>query len=288
MSDERSTKIIVDATLSEGTSAQESQASEDSQALECSSTPENTAKPDRSTAIDCESVPENAARNSRPTAIDLESAPGNLTKELLDKFLAVAAEERRAAEERTSEIIVRFSKLITVMTCMTMVIVGMSVAVIINQSRSSRTAALPRPLEPTPVLVPPIPPLAPDKTTPALPPPPPPAAAETPTTGKGLPPFSPPPAEVRPQPSREAVATRPTVVDVKQLLARPSSEPKPAPRPVQRDIKLSEWPGEENRQPPARPVRRVAPRPAMVYPLDTPASEADMLASHRSVPAERW
>jgi hypothetical protein len=60
------------------------------------------------------------------------SDAGNLTVETLNRYLAVAAEDREAAEERSAEVITRFTKLTIAMMCVTMVIAGANVAMIIS------------------------------------------------------------------------------------------------------------------------------------------------------------
>ena len=74
------------------------------------------------------------AEHSRPADVAPDVLAGNLTVEALNRYLAVAAEDREAAEERSAEIIARFSKLTIAMMCVTMVIAGANVAMIIRQS----------------------------------------------------------------------------------------------------------------------------------------------------------
>jgi hypothetical protein len=78
------------------------------------------------------------AGQSRSTDPVHEAIAGNIAMEILERYLAAAAEERRAADERASEVIVRFSKLITAMVCMTMVIAGATLAMIFRQSSNAR------------------------------------------------------------------------------------------------------------------------------------------------------
>ena len=106
----------------------------------------------------------------RATEILSEAMAGNLTMEAVNRYLAAAAEDREAAEERSAEIIARFSKLTIAMMCVTMVIAGANVAMIIRQSGAAQpqlsaaqppAVVLPRPVE-TPALVgPPAPPILP-------------------------------------------------------------------------------------------------------------------------------
>jgi hypothetical protein len=131
----------------------------------------------------------------RATEIPPEAVAGNLTVETLNRYLAVAAEDREAAEERSAEIIARFSKLTIAMMCVTMVIAGANVAMIIRQSSTTQpqlsaaqppAVALPRAVE-TPVVVAPAAP-------PVLPTPVPPAQPEPPRTAEKIPLLGSPPS----------------------------------------------------------------------------------------------
>jgi hypothetical protein len=106
----------------------------------------------------------------RATELLPKATAGNLTVEVLDRYLAAAAEDREAAEERSAEIISRFSKLTIAMMCVTMVIAGANVAMIIRQSSAPQprwaaiqppAVTLPRPAEMPMLVVPQAPPVLP-------------------------------------------------------------------------------------------------------------------------------
>jgi hypothetical protein len=86
-----------------------------------------------------------------------ESILGNLTMETLNRYLAAAAEDRDAAEARSSQVIARFTKLTIAVMGLTMVIAGANVAMIIRQSSAVQPVVVvpPRPVEMPTVLVPP-------------------------------------------------------------------------------------------------------------------------------------
>jgi hypothetical protein len=81
-------------------------------------------------------------------------AAGQLTLDALNRYLAASAEDREAAEERSAQVIARFTKLTIAMMCVTMVIAGANAAMIIRQSSAppSIVMAPPQPME-TPTLV---------------------------------------------------------------------------------------------------------------------------------------
>ena len=95
-------------------------------------------------------------RDSRVTS-------GQLTVETLNRYLAAAAEDREAAEERSSQVIARFTKLTIAVMCLTMVIAGANVAMMIRQSNAPQPVivAAPRPAEAPPLVVQPTPPVLP-------------------------------------------------------------------------------------------------------------------------------
>ena len=114
--------------------------------------------------------PKEAAPPLRATEILSEAMAGNLTMEAVNRYLAAAAEDREAAEERSAEIIARFSKLTIAMMCVTMVIAGANVAMIIRQSSPTQpqssvaqppAVVLTRPAETPVVVVPAAPPVLP-------------------------------------------------------------------------------------------------------------------------------
>jgi len=114
----------------------------------------------------------------RATEIPPEAVAGNLTVETLNRYLAAAAEDREAAEERSAEIIARFSKLTVAMMCVTMVIAGANVAMIIRQSSTTQpqlsaaqppAVAPPRTVETPVVVAPAAPPVLPTPMSPAQP-----------------------------------------------------------------------------------------------------------------------
>ena len=104
-----------------------------------------------------------SAEHPRPADVAPEAPARNLTVETLNRYLAVAAEDREAAEERSAEIIARFSKLTIAMMCVTMVIAGANVAMIIRQSSVARPVlvAPPRPMEAPTLVVQPVQPVLP-------------------------------------------------------------------------------------------------------------------------------
>ena len=103
------------------------------------------------------------AESSRPAEVSPEALAGSLTLDTLNRYLAAAAEYREAAEERSAEVIARFSKLTIAMMCVTMVIAGANVAMIIRQSNAPQPVivAAPRPAETPPLIVQPTPPALP-------------------------------------------------------------------------------------------------------------------------------
>ena len=103
--------------------------------------------------------PGEAARDSAEDA-------GQLTLEALNRYLAAAAEDREAAEDRSAQVITRFTKLTIAMMCVTMVIAGANVAMIFRQSVAVQPVVMasPRPVE-TPTLI--VQPAQPDQPAPA-------------------------------------------------------------------------------------------------------------------------
>jgi len=85
---------------------------------------------------------------------DSTEAAGQLSLEALNRYLATAAEDREAAEERSAQVIARFTKLTIAMMCVTMVIAGANVTMIIRQSSAAQPVVMapPRPVE-TPTVV---------------------------------------------------------------------------------------------------------------------------------------
>jgi len=87
-------------------------------------------------------------------ANDSAEATGQPTLEALNRYLAAAAEDREAAEERSAQIIARFTKLTIAMMCVTMVIAGANVAMIIKQWGAPQPVVIaPPPPVQTPALV---------------------------------------------------------------------------------------------------------------------------------------
>jgi hypothetical protein len=121
-----------------------------------------------------------------PSAADAahEGISGDLTLETLNRYLAAAAEDRDAAEERSSQVIARFTKLTIAMMCLTMVIAGANVAMIIRQSSMVQPVviAASRPVEMPTVLVQAAQPVLP-APTPSEPREPPPPAERVPLLG---------------------------------------------------------------------------------------------------------
>jgi hypothetical protein len=124
----------------------------------------------------------------RATEIPPEAVAGNLTVETLNRYLAVAAEDREAAEERSAEVIARFTKLTIAMMCVTMVIAGANVAMIIRQSTVTQPAAVvvPQPVQAPIVTAPPV--------QPVLPAPVPPESRELPRPAEKIPLLGSPPS----------------------------------------------------------------------------------------------
>lgn len=129
-------------------------------------------------------------------------AAGPPTLEVLNRYLAAAAEDREAAEERSAQVIARFTKLTIAMMCVTMVIAGANVAMIISQSGAPQPVVIapPPPVEMRPVVVQPAQPVLPaPEPAPELEPlesiDPPRPAAKIPLLG------SPPAARPRPAPA---------------------------------------------------------------------------------------
>jgi hypothetical protein len=91
---------------------------------------------------------------SGEVARDSTEVAGQLTLEALDRYLAAAAEDREAAEDRSAQVIARFTKLTIAMMCVTMVIAGANVAMIFRQSSAVQPVVMapPRPVE-TPTVV---------------------------------------------------------------------------------------------------------------------------------------
>ena len=86
-------------------------------------------------------------------ARDSADPAGQLTLETLNRYLAVAAEDREAAEDRSSQVIARFTKLAIAMMCVTMVIAGANVAMIIKQSSTPQPIVIAPPPVETPAVV---------------------------------------------------------------------------------------------------------------------------------------
>jgi hypothetical protein len=93
---------------------------------------------------------------------DNADAAGQPTLAALNRYLAASAEDREAAEERSAQVIDRFTKLTIAMMCVTMVIAGANVAMIIRQSRAPQTIVMaPPPVQPPALLVQPPAPVLP-------------------------------------------------------------------------------------------------------------------------------
>ena len=137
---------------------------------------------------------------SDPHAEDVtEAAPaGHVALETLDRYLAAAAQDREAAEERSTQIVDRFTKLTIAMMCVTMVIAGANVAMLIKQASAPRPVVVlpPRPVEaPTALVQPAQPVVLPAPAVPSEPAPPPEKIEKIPLLG------SPPSARVRRAPA---------------------------------------------------------------------------------------
>ena len=145
----------------------------------------------------------------------VESPAGAIPAEALNRYLAAAAGDREAAEERSSQVIARFTKLTLAMMCLTTVIAIANVVMIVRQANVAQppTAALPPPRPPeTPA---PSAPPAESVSPRAVPT----ESVECPQPAEKVPLLgSPPPARVRP-------ATTPT----SQQLARATTV-QPHPR----------------------------------------------------------
>ena len=101
-----------------------------------------------------------------------------LTVETLNRYLAAAADDREAAEERSAQIITRFTKLTMAMLCVTMVIAGANVAMMFQRSSAAQPVVVMQPPPPVqPVAVVPArpaephasvePPMSPEAAAPA-------------------------------------------------------------------------------------------------------------------------
>ena len=116
-------------------------------------------------SVDAAGEPKEVASPAAPPAAGetREAISENLTLETLNRYLATAAEDRDAAEERSSQVIARFTKLTIAVMCLTMVIAGANVAMIIRQSNTVQpiVVAPPRPVETPTVLVQPAQPILP-------------------------------------------------------------------------------------------------------------------------------
>ena len=115
--------------------------------------------------MDAAGEPKEVASPAAPPAAgeEREAISGSLTLETLNRYLAAAAEDRDAAEERSSQVIARFTKLTIAVMCLTMVIAGANVAMIIRQSNTVQpiVVAPGRRVETPPVLVQPAQPILP-------------------------------------------------------------------------------------------------------------------------------
>jgi hypothetical protein len=94
---------------------------------------------------------------------DNADAAGQPTLDALNRYLAASAEDREAAEERSAQVIARFTKLAIAMMCVTMVIAGANVAMIIRQSRAPQPIVItpPPPVQPPTLVVQPSQPVLP-------------------------------------------------------------------------------------------------------------------------------
>ena len=199
---------------------------------------------------------ESATDASPATDVVREAATESLTAEVLSRYLATAVADREAAEERSSKVITRFTKLTIAMMCLTTVVAGANLAMILRESNLAQPTAtvLPRPTETLPIVAQPV------QTV--LPTPPPPAAQELAPPAEKVPLLGSPPAEKIP------------------LLGSPPSEKMRllgSPRST-KDI-----------QPPA-PVRVARPTiaPPRTHPLLSARTGEDEDDSRKSGPVERW
>ena len=127
---------------------------------------------------------------------DSRATSGQLTVETLNRYLAAATEDREAAEARSSLVIARFTRLTIAMMCVTMVIAGANVAMILRMSSPAQPAAVapPRPVEMPTVIVQPA--------QPVLPAPVPTESRESPRPPEKIPLLgSPPSSKARPAPA---------------------------------------------------------------------------------------
>ena len=132
---------------------------------------------------------------------------GHLTVETLNRYLAAAAEDREAAEERSAQIIARFSKLTMAMLCVTMVIAGANVAMMVQRSSAAQPVVVMAPAPPSqPVAVTPVRPAEP------------PAAVESPIS----------PEAAAPAPTESKETAKPAE-KIPLLGSPPAARPRPAP-----------------------------------------------------------
>ena len=149
-----------------------------------------------------------------------------LTVETLNRYLAAAADDREAAEERSAQIITRFTKLTMAMLCVTMVIAGANVAMMFQRSSAAQPVVVMQPPPPVqPVAVIPVrpaetqatvePPMSPEAAAPV-----PAESKETAKPAEKIPLLGSPPA-ARPRPVPAAMAPR--------MARAPIAPPRPLP-----------------------------------------------------------
>jgi hypothetical protein len=208
---------------------------------------------------------DSAATEPSPAAsVPHEAAKETLTAEVLGRYLATAVEDREAAEERSSKVIARFTKLTIAMMGLTTVVAGANLIMILREPSAAPPATLvvSRPIETQPVVAQPAHPALPAlPALPVLPTAPPSEAQGTvrPADEIPLPGF--PPAEKIP------------------LLGSPPSE----------KLQLLGSPRNTRASQPA-PVRLARPATTQTrpHPLLSARTEEDDDDSSKSGPVERW
>jgi hypothetical protein len=188
-----------------------------------------------------------------------QAATEPLTAEVLSRYLATAVEDREAAEERSSKVISRFTKLTVAMMGVTTVVAGANLIMILREPSVAlpATVMVSRPSETPPAVAPTVPPAVP--VLPALPASPPSEAQETahPAAKPPVPSF--PPAEKIP------------------LLGSPPSE----------KLQLLGSPRNTRASQPA-PVRMARPATTQTRPHPLLSARTEEDEDSKSGPVERW
>ena len=162
--------------------------------------------------------------HSPATEVAHEAQAENLTLDTLNRYLAAAAEDREAAEDRSSQVITRFTKLTIAMMCLTTVIAVANVAMIVRQSNNAQPAmvASPHLVQPPTVLVQPVPPVVPAPSE----------SRENARPAENIPLLGSPPAEKVPllgSPSNKKAQPAPALP---RVIRATNMQPHPRPQPL--------------------------------------------------------